>query len=322
MKKGEEMILIVGVGRSGTTLVREILNKHPEVNIAPETSFYNRFWAARRLLGSIRIKHNIPKWIYYLLFHSHDPTMKEYNHLFLDLVTYFEKKPPRSHEQMFENILKLFAASRRKQIYGEKTPNHIFYIDYIKQKLPSARIVITIRDPRAVTASMIKRGDLYKEVYQPAIEWYIGMKKVRKLIRTWREDIFVIKYEDLVDNGYTVVRDLCEFLGLEFSESMLFPEETNTSFKEIKKRKGIYKDSKEKWREVLANEDIKTVERICSDIMLEFGYIPDNRRVYHYLTISEMKFKLFIETNITLGKLGFRPFRAYLNNVFRGKIKL
>ena len=148
------------------------------------------------------------------------------------------------------------------------------------------------------------------------------MKKVRKLIRTWREDVFVIRYEDLVDNGYTVVRDLCEFLGLEFSESMLFPEETNTSFKEIKKRKGIYKDSKEKWREVLANEDIKTVERICSDIMLEFGYIPDNRRVYHYLTISEMKFKLFIETNITLGKLGFRPFRAYLNNVFRGKIRL
>lgn len=316
------MILIVGTGRSGTTLIREVLNKHPEVNIAPETSFYNRLWAARKLLGSIKIKHNIPKWIYYLLFHSHDPSMETYKPLFLDLITTFEKKTPTTYEDMFITILKQFAHFKGKKIYGEKTPNHIFYINYIKQKIPDAKIIVTIRDPRAVTASMINRGDLYNKVYQPAIEWYVGMKQVTKLLSLKKEDIFIIKYEDLVDNSQKVIENLCQFLKIEFYEDMLTPNETNTSFKELKKKKGIYVEAKEKWRETLSKNDIKTVERICLKYMVDFGYNPDSSNISHYLSFSELYFKFFLEWNIKAGKLGIRPFRAYLNNIFAGKVKI
>jgi hypothetical protein len=316
------MILIVGVGRSGTTLIREILNKHPNVNIAPETSFYNRLWASRKLLGSIKIRHNVPKWLYYLLFHSHDPSMENYKFLLFDLVSDFENNPPHSYEEMFQRILEKFAKSKNKRIYGEKTPNHIFYIDHIKKRIPKTKIIVTIRDPRAVTSSMIKRGDLYNKAYQPAIEWYIGMEKIFKLLEFHREDLFIIKYEDLIDDSYTVIKDLCKFLNIEFYEDMLIPEETNTSFKELKGRKGIYKDAKEKWREILSKDDIKTVERICSNLMKEFGYTTDNSNILHYLTPNELYFKLFLDMNIKIGNIGFRPFRAYLNNIFMGKIKL
>lgn len=306
-------ILIFGSGRSGTTLVREILNRHSKVNVLPETGFYDRLWAARRWLGPVRCKDCWVRWLYYILYESYDPEMKNYQDAFSALVEEFSRKAPERPADMFIRVTQTLGMQKGKSIVGEKTPRHVLYAGTIFEQIPESLGILVVRDPRAVVASMVKRGDLADEVWKAAVEWRLSSDRSQELIAKYRRRILVVSYEQLVLKPRDEITRLCRFLGIDIEDQMEEGGAYNSSYG-LKAGSGISTDSLDKWKDVLGPEEIHTIERIAGVRLEEFGYKPQGN-VLSRLEIKENLLYLRYQAETFMGHLGIRPNRAYLRHL-------
>ena len=149
----EPPLFIVGCGRSGTTLVRMMLNTHPELAIPTESHFIYEL-ARRRLTGSWSGRID-------------DDTA------WRDLLDYFDghhylglwklntdrlhrrlaRISSRTHAAVFEVLFREFMEQEGKQRWGDKTPLHVQYILLLDHLFPNARFLHVIRDGRDVEES-------------------------------------------------------------------------------------------------------------------------------------------------------------------------
>ncbi len=145
-------IFIVGAPRSGTTMMRLILNAHPHIAIPPETSYFpDIYW---RSVASNATARNAASWP-----QAVDSFMRLCEARFRPTLDLREVGDTlRLGAPDFGLLLTLpldrWAAAQGKSRWGEKTPLHIFYADVIMRLFPAAKIVAMQRDPRAVVASL------------------------------------------------------------------------------------------------------------------------------------------------------------------------
>ena len=119
-----------------------------------------------------------------------------------------------------------YAAARGKTRYGDKTPTHTADMDVLSRVLPEARFIHIIRDGRDVAASL--RG----------LPFAPGDGGIAASAAAWRDTIWrarraaahlphytEVRYEALVTEPERVLRELCDFLELEFAPEMLLAHE-------------------------------------------------------------------------------------------------
>lgn len=128
--------------------------------------------------------------------------------------------------EAFVNIMDDIASRRGTSCWVEKTPGHVFFIEEIEKQVPNVYFIHVIRDGRAVVASMRDAGQRYEN----AKFW---QRPLRDLVSRWNRTIlksaeyvgktnhFFVSYEALTSNPKRELNAICEFLGLEFKESML-----------------------------------------------------------------------------------------------------
>ncbi|MEX0772386.1 MAG: sulfotransferase [Balneolales bacterium] len=102
----------------------------------------------------------------------------------------------------------------------EKTPKHILCIDRIFHIVPHTKIIIVVRDGRDVVASLKKR---FGSTGFAIDRWVLDNKPVSK----WQHDkrIYMVKYEDLVINPKTTLKNVCNFLGMDYNDDMIISKE-------------------------------------------------------------------------------------------------
>ncbi len=193
----EEPIFIVGMPRSGTTLVRMILNSHSKIAIAPETHFFLLFWSKRFRYGNLRRDDNfqrlwndLTKCKYFRDLRLNN-VQNIYNELFAG---------ERSYKAIFEKLLKQYAKQNNKIRWGEKTPGHIKYLHTILSFYPYAKIIHVIRDPRDVALSLKKVPWNAGDVFINSKFWNQCINTPKKLGLTNSNLYIEVKYEDLVIN--------------------------------------------------------------------------------------------------------------------------
>ena len=211
---------VVGVGRSGTTLLRMMLDAHPQLAIPPETHFVNPFIQAS---GRIRFSPAIAsraivadqrrRW--------HDFGLDQ-----RELLERFEAVEPFNTADALRAFYRLYADKHGKTRWGDKTPDYVRKMKKIRKTLPEARFVHVIRDGRdaglSQNARMIKRGKQPLPPREMARRW-------RKRIIKSREDAaeiaggeyLEVRYEDLVADTEAVLRRVCELVELEYDPVML-----------------------------------------------------------------------------------------------------
>lgn len=209
--QGERIIFVGGAPRSGTSMLQSMLDSHPEIFGGPEFDFIPAIVNLRnQLLASVnsgRIE------------------------AFCD-----NKQVDRSFAKLTENLLLPAASREEKHWLSEKTPMNILVFKQLLDIFPEARFVHVVRDPRAVALSMLKVADRYrqKEMEPPAIVANPGQVVQTILQYTFAgieasriapNRVHTIKYEKLLLNTEKVVKDLCTFIGVDWSELMLHPEE-------------------------------------------------------------------------------------------------
>jgi Sulfotransferase family len=209
---------VVGVGRSGTTLLRMMLDTHPQLAIPPETHFINPF-----IQASGRLRFN-PKLAAKTIVEDERRRWKDFGLADEDLLERLEAIEPFNTSDALRAFFLLYAEKHGKPRWGDKTPDYIRKMKKIQKTLPEARFIHVIRDGRdaglSQNARIAKRG---KEPVPP-----------REMARRWRKRILKsqedaaevdhyleVRYEDLVSDTEGVLRRVCEHVELDFDPVML-----------------------------------------------------------------------------------------------------
>tara|TARA_B100000989_G_scaffold295829_1_gene277676 strand:+ start:100 stop:813 length:714 start_codon:yes stop_codon:yes gene_type:complete len=109
-----------------------------------------------------------------------------------------------------------FAKKNKKRFILEKTPRHIWHLDYINRITKNSKFILTTRNPKDTIYSLYKR---YKNIDKAIIRYQDDS------IQTIRFKNFknscLIKYEDLKLNPKRTLKKICKFLKLKYEENML-----------------------------------------------------------------------------------------------------
>lgn len=206
------MPVIVGVPRSGTTLLRMMIDAHPAVAIPPETGFLPALAGLDRATDSAGAAWNVI---------SSYPTWPDFQLDAAALLTAFEALSPISPADAARAFYRAYAERLGKRQWGDKTPGYGIEIDRIASLLPEARFIHLIRDGRDVMVSV--RGLWFRPgetVEACASDWADRIRRTRTLGSrvAWYLEI---QYEALVLRPEETLREICRFIDVPFDGQML-----------------------------------------------------------------------------------------------------
>ncbi len=204
---------VVGVGRSGTTLLRLMLDAHPKLTIPAETHFVPELIElAAAGAGADALAERIVAargWRDFGL----DPDELR------GRVAALERPGAAAVLRAF---YELCAATASKPRWGDKTPGYVKSMRAIGAELPEARFVHLIRDGRDVALSRRARGmGTAKPIGETARLWRRRIESAREQARKLRRRYLELRFEDLVADPERALRRVCELVELEFDPAML-----------------------------------------------------------------------------------------------------
>ena len=202
---------VVGMSRSGTTLLRLMLDAHPELAIPPETHFIPVVAKACQTARDPRAAflHGLTSTHTWSDFHIAADVLE----------TRIANIEPFNMSDALRALYGLYAEGFGKPRWGDKT-NHLWNLTVIQDLLPEARFIHIVRDGRDVALSI---KDLWwgpNSVAEAAQYWKSGIQKARSQVvglHHYRE----IRFEDLVLDTERHLRQLCDFIELAWHPAML-----------------------------------------------------------------------------------------------------
>lgn len=270
-------VFVVGMPRSGTTLLASMLDGSPDLAMSPETDYFPNFWRPCQRQGCLDTpagrRHFVARWL-----DSAEAARLRLSAPAMDRLRDALSGRPVGHRQILEATLRSYAAERGKPLWGEKTPDHVLYLERIQQLFPESRVVQIVRDPRDVARSLDKvpwrRGNLVHHVEK----WRrcVGARPVDPA--RYRR----VRYEDLLRDPEPVIRYLAEFLEIHFDPAMLHPEQRqerifdsdNEPWKS-KARRPLDPANAGKWRDAMTDRDRGLVSALAGPELRELGYDLD-----------------------------------------------
>ncbi|MGI8873349.1 MAG: sulfotransferase family protein [Egibacteraceae bacterium] len=188
-------IFIVGTMRSGSTLLRLILDSHPNVAIGPESGF----------MGAASAMKAIPAW---------DAGPGWYDRFGLD-----EAQMDARIRRFFCDIFERYATERGKVRWGDKTPFHTWHVEQMARIFPDAVFIGIVRHPSAAGVSMRR----WRYSFADGISKWVraNAEIVRQARRLGPQRFAVCRYEDLVLAPEPTLRALLDFLGEPWSDRLL-----------------------------------------------------------------------------------------------------
>lgn len=275
-------IFVVGANRSGTTLLRLMLNAHSRIAIPDELTYITPY------LGGAGIQN----W--------KDPGFSPSRYRSFVrrfLASKAETLAPLDVDPLTEHIvassapnlrspyqlaLEAWAHHHNKSRWGEKTPSNVFYADIILDMFPDAHFIHMIRDPRAGTASMQRASIMPDDLVFNALARHKFDIEGRKYLETSvpPPQRMTLRYEDLVRTPEQTMRTVCDFLNEPFEPDMLqyhqdaahyMKDEARTSYNEAATRP-IDPSKIDAWRDTLSPHEKAIVDHVCRTTIQQFNY--------------------------------------------------
>lgn len=269
-------LFIVGMPRSGTTLVSMLLNAHPEVAVTPETHYFTRFArvgerrgafasaAGRRLLIGEMLKSKV--------FSAFGFTEDEVEGI-LDGV---EAAPLPGHRDVLAVIAGAYAKKNGKVQWGEKTPGHVLHLDRVLESFPEARVVNVVRDARDVSLSLGRvpwqKGNLLSHLS----DW---RRCTRAASRVAGDNVLTVRYEDVISSPHEAVERICAHVRVPFDKGMLeYPYKARPNFDtavepwKSRNVERIDSANQGKWRREMSHSDQQISWLMVGDDLEALGY--------------------------------------------------
>ncbi len=264
------VLLIGGHQRSGTTLLKDICNYHPDITVMSEFGIFfglgEPFWIYKRRILNKRRKDIFRKKSFVS---SHFKKRRKstlnifWNNTFV--VRYLLKLYRFYHEQVnvqaIETVLQSIFPQTR--VVGDKYPDYVFWLDEFAQ-IDSLYRLIIYRDCRNVVSSTLKKA----RTNWRNKSWIKNFDTAEKIAKRWvcaielmerhKDKLHIIRYEDLVQEPKRELEALGRWLGVNPAG---FPE------------KRIRDTSIGKYKKGLSDEELSIVMNIAGPTMMRLGYL-------------------------------------------------
>jgi hypothetical protein len=278
---GDRPVFIVGAPRSGTTLLRTLLDAHPQLAIAQETHWLIR-WADAPGAGDLDDPDGLAR------FWSAFTASACFDRLLLDERTAIDRIRADGAVDLrgvFRSLLVQYAEVTGKPRWGEKTPAHHEHIDTLFDWFPDATVLFVVRDPRAVVNS---------HVTLPGRRFPADVEHIARLwgdaadsLERWSTDerVHRVRYESLAGAPEPELVRLCEVLGLPYAPEMVAAKQPirglppmPAGFRaqslrgSLSPRGAVSPANVERWRVGLRATEVAVIERAAGPAMESAGY--------------------------------------------------
>ncbi|MEX0996565.1 MAG: sulfotransferase [Flavobacteriaceae bacterium] len=270
-------IIILASERSGTNLLRVLLGNHKDISAPVQGHFFNCVHVIKEYYGDLNKAENAK----ILLNHF----IKIANHPFsdwkleLDVAKVIEKYKVNSIATAFDAIHREYTIREGKRNYAVKDNdmyNHIEHTEELK-KDGDVYYINLYRDPRDHTVSWLKKPLFLHTPFDVAVKWNKEQSKIKEVKK--RINMFDMRYEDLIADTPKVMTELFNYMDMPVDEKAFATDPKNVESKRNpfweNLSKPIIKDNKKNYKGLLKGKDLKIVETICKQNMLDLGYIPD-----------------------------------------------
>ena len=265
---GGDPFFIVGSARSGTTLLRLMLNAHSQVAVPPESRFICEFWSG---------DHEIDVTHYLTRLASH----KRFQLWDLPVHTVRAEIGHRDRIPYAEAIAATFTAWARvhgKTRWGDKTPRYVECMPLILELFPDAAFVHLIRDGRNVALSYADVPFGPKTVAKAAELWARRVRTGMQEGRAMESGHYIeMVYEDLVEDPLGEIKTLCEFIELDFEADMLnYTEKARSamlpSAGDLNPHVSERPHAVRAWQDEMDPRHVEIFEAVAGDVLSELGY--------------------------------------------------
>lgn len=288
---------IVGIGRSGTTILIKLLNNHPQLHGMPEANFLAFF------LHSYKHKQSFSR--------------RDIDMLFEEIHLYSLSNPwigwefdadktkqaliaraeagPLGYAELCQLVYQGFSATGLDKMQAttlvDKNPSYTLFAGKIRRVFPGSRFIWIMRDYRANVLS--RRQSVYMEsgdVAYNAFRWNFFNKHMQRFARRHPGKVLLLRYEDLVTKPGSELKKICRFLGVEEDLDLTAPavaynvaHAQNSILPKYKDRfekkytdlnKALNADRLYAWKTGLTMEEIAACDAICGPFASRFGYMP------------------------------------------------
>jgi Sulfotransferase family len=240
----DDPIFLVGAERSGTTVLRLMLEHHPKLAWCEEFEY---------AVDWISATGDFP------------PLTAYYDWLEMDRIfqaTGFQIDQSLTYPQLINYFLAQKHLRDGKPLIGATVHRHFDRLLYIWQ---NARFIHLIRDPRDVARSCMGMG-WAGNVWTGVERWIDAENLWLQLRDRIPADRYIdITYEALISDPTKVLTDLCNFIGIPYDGTML--KYTKSTTYDVPDPRFIGQ-----WRHKLSNRDIQLIESRVADMLVERGY--------------------------------------------------
>ncbi len=278
---------MVGMNRSGTTLLRMMLDAHPQLTIPPETHFVpDRIKAVREPDATpedaLEAMKSAREW-------------GDFGFSDEEMLARLRALPKLKPGAAVRTFYEAYMQQQGKPRWGEKTPTYVQKMKLIQRALPEARFVHVIRDGRDVALSVLDRTVRDLTAADIARRWQKKITKAREDAPAL-EHYTEIRYEDLIMRTEPVLREVAEFCDLPWDDSMLtYYERSGERLKEmaralpgdgrakelsVERRMKTHEmttkppsaDRVARWRTQMSYDQRVEFEELAGDLLAQLGY--------------------------------------------------
>lgn len=257
---------IVGVQRSGTTLLSVMLSQHPAILLERRSLAFRIISCFKSLRHILPFNYGVEKKALLSWLVKNDDKGR-----LAELINSDTIKEGDSIQAIIKRSISEKLAKEGKQIWGDKSPNLQHFLGDLKLLMPAAKIIHIVRDGRPTAYSLHKRG--YQHLLLSAQQWVDG--NTCSLVNqqmVGEEQYKIIKYEDLLRNPESEMRSVCEFLEIPFAPAIIQLEDKEID-QDKRYVKTFFDQSKiDGWKKQLTKQQVEKVEKIQGPLLERFGY--------------------------------------------------
>ncbi len=297
----QEAVYLCGVERSGTTLLRNLLDNHSQLSVLPsEGTYFTHITKKMNAMSALdRKAYLCQEWLWRLVTSDHQPPFwllgrsTEAASPYVDFARAFISwwEQAEQHLQQISAwpslVVQLAWAQSCQQIIGDhaaklwvdKTPRNEMHLLEIWQSLPKAKIIYIARNPMAIINSR-KRMDAFagtptKHFIQQLRQ---SLQMMLPMIKTEDSRLLVLHYEDLVAKPTETMQTIATFLGINFEPGLLVPTikgqvtNSNSSFAKAEQAGSILLEKSKQENMALTQAELTLLHASVGKEARAFGY--------------------------------------------------
>jgi hypothetical protein len=301
-------LFIVGCTRSGTTLLQRMLDHHPQLAVANEARFMLRVAENGAREFDPPLSAEMKEWVV---------THRRFPKLALPVQAVSKAaESSRTYGEFASALYAEYGNLHGKSLAGEKTPRYVRYLPLLHTIFPWVKTIHLIRDGRDVALS--------------TLDWARGGDKGPGRFRLWRKSPVAacalwwrwqvssgrldgadlgpqryheVKYEELVEAPEETLRQITNFLQLDYAPQMLAYYEGRVQYGGRLSAKSAWlppTPGLRNWQTEMNEEDVKLFEAIAGDLLLAIGYKRAFKNISPEIGVFAEKYRNHWETEMAV----------------------